>query len=405
MTTALREYAADLARRMSVRVASGEVFAKILTANDDSGRHGVLIPSEAYDFFPAIHIPHETANATVTFVSLDVLKGESHQLSWKYYQRYPERRITKLSARLNGGNAGRRMVVFTRLVDVAGQEHCFDECLIDADGAVMAARIDMLFGQLGAPTLGAFVRLPIDFQALVIDTPLSELLKQFDAIRNRGWVSSLRKGHTGLGYTFETMMGIEENNDRLADFMGIELKCKLACDIGARAAGGKINLFQQGPVWTDKRTAIERLQVLGQMRPDGKLACYSQVTVSANNLGLRLAPNVPEDRIDLYKLCQHEGLWPIEVLKKRLREKHSRAAFIKADVRPSGANLAYHYRELVYCERPSIETFMELVGMKAIVFEFTMSQSAKSVRNHGYPWRLVSDSLLDRLFKVKVSLR
>ena len=49
---------------------------------------------------------------------------------------------------------------------------------------------------------------------------------------------------------------------------------------------------------------------------------------------------------------------------------------------------------------------MDLVCDKKIVFEFIMSEKPNgSIRNHGYPWRLVSDSLLDKFFSSQIQLR
>ena len=40
-------------------------------------------------------------------------------------------------------------------------------------------------------------------------------------LKNRGFVKSLRKGPTGIGLTFETLMGVEENNLALPDIDGL----------------------------------------------------------------------------------------------------------------------------------------------------------------------------------------
>ena len=39
-----------------------------------------------------------------------------------------------------------------------------------------------------------------------------------------GYVVSLRNGNTGIGYTLETLLGLEENNLKTPDFGDIELK-------------------------------------------------------------------------------------------------------------------------------------------------------------------------------------
>ena len=49
---------------------------------------------------------------------------------------------------------------------------------------------------------------------------------------------------------------------------------------------------------------------------------------------------------------------------------------------------------------------MQLVESKGIVFEFTMSEKENgTVRNHGYPWRLIREEMLSNLFGLQVKLR
>lgn len=49
-------------------------------------------------------------------------------------------------------------------------------------------------------------------------------LKKFREIKERGFVQTMRKGPTGIGYTLETLLGIKENNDAHPDVDGAELK-------------------------------------------------------------------------------------------------------------------------------------------------------------------------------------
>ena len=46
----------------------------------------------------------------------------------------------------------------------------------------------------------------------------------FVKIRKKGWVKSLREGDTGIGYTFEKLIGKQEENLPIADFGSIEIK-------------------------------------------------------------------------------------------------------------------------------------------------------------------------------------
>ena len=112
------------------------------------------------------------------------------------------------------------------------------------------------------------------------------------------------------------------------------------------------------------------------------------------------------ERIELLKENAAEGHWKFEKLGYRLMEKHSRAVFIKAETKIVGGIERFRYDDLLYCESPSIAKFMQLVESKGIVFEFTMAEKENgTVRNHGYPWRLIREEMLSNLFGLQVKLR
>lgn len=401
MSAGLEAYARQVAGEIDFE--SAEIFAKVLTANDDAGRHGVLIPSESYSFFPELPIPDVTANATLHFRGFDAVTHQHKDLGWKYYQRYPERRITRLNAQLNDVAHGRRLAIFLRIFSQGGVVSYFADASVEGVDDRFDALVDLFFGSDVPSTPGAFVRLPVDASIFNIDAALADLLQRYDAVSSR-WIDSMRAGDTGIGYTFESLVGVVENNDQGADFRGIELKCKLKRD--HRPATGKINLFQQGPRWRTAQRGIERLRMLGQQDENGLHSCYSQVTTTANNLGLWLEAQLPPEGIRLHKDAGQIGEWARERLAARLAQKHSRAVFVTAESRRPASATQYKYIELVYCERPDIQKFIDMVDLRRIVFEFTMTERPPGrVRNHGYPWRLVDARDLDRLFAMQVKLR
>lgn len=54
---------------------------------------------------------------------------------------------------------------------------------------------------------------------------LKELESKLLKIKNMGFVESLRKGSTGIGFTFETLFGVKENNIPIPDIGGrVEIK-------------------------------------------------------------------------------------------------------------------------------------------------------------------------------------
>jgi len=401
----LFHYAEALVAKAQKTFVSGEVFAKVLTRNDDSGRHGVLIPTDAYSYFPELPIQDPTHNATQEFSAFNTNSASEVLLSYKYYERYPERRITRLDALLNDASSTSRLLVFLHAKDSEGCSAYYFDCVNFADGNRFNEIFNLIFGDEITPVPGNFVVRPVDSEAFSADSALSELLGKFDEVRGRGWIESLREGDTGIGYTFETLLGIKENNDQKADFKGIEIKCKSSKEEGG-SKSTKINLFQAGPTWTAKTTAKERIRLFGKLGKDGLYVCYSQVTANPNNLGLLLDVLRTDRKIDLRKNADELGYWSFQQLEKRLAEKHDRTAFVKARTRATKTKTQFSYEELVYCDRPSIERFLDLVMRRNIVFEFTMSEKANGmVRNHGYPWRLIRAEFLDQLFSFQIKLR
>ena len=401
----LFNYAKRLVEKAHKSFVSGEVFAKVLTRNDDSGRHGVLIPSDAYSYFPNLPIPDPTQNATEEFLAFDTISASWVTVAYKYYERYPERRITRLPSILNDVTNAPRLLVFIRAKHSDGGVGYYFDCANSAPGGRFDELFHLIFGNEISTVPGNFVVRPVDSDTFSADPVLTELLGKFDEVKDRGWIDTMRGGDTGIGYTFETLLGIKENNDQIADFKGIEIKCKGLKD-GKTASSSKFNLFQAGPTWAAKATTKERIRILGTLNEAGLYACYSQVTTTPNNIGLLLDVLSAQSKIDLRKNADALGHWSFERLEKRLIQKHARAVFVKAKLRNSTGKTQYAYEELVYCDKPSIERFVELVVQRNIVFEFTMHEEPNGcIRNHGYPWRLSRDEFLDQLFAFQIKLR
>lgn len=383
---------------------SGEVFAKVLSPNDDNSRHGVLIPHASYGFFPDLSIPNLSQNARDEFTVTNAVTKRTEALSWIYYSRYPERRITRASPLLNERNHGRRLLVITRVKNASDESSYFTDVVVEGLHSRFSSLTELIFADSKLASPGAFVVLPLEASRFVIDEDLDQLLRLFDNVREMGWVDTLRAGDTGIGYTFETLVGIEENNHQEADFRGIEIKCMLRN--GSAASSGKLNLFQSGPRWLIPGPNLQRLQLIGAFNEKGVLSCYSQVTRTPNNKGLWLAHSLEQPLLKILKNDLAIGEWDYASLSNRLREKHSRAVFIVAESRKNAGNVQYRYKDLLYCERPHIDRFVSLIDARRIVFEFTMhTDKSGKVRNHGYPWRLVDERDLEQLFAYQIQLR
>jgi hypothetical protein len=120
-------------------------------------------------------------------------------------------------------------VHFIRVKHTDGSQGYYFDCASSVAGGRFKELFDLIFGHEVPLIPGNFIVRPIDSGAFSADPILAELLGLFDEVKERGWIDTLRQGDTGIGYTFETLIGIEENNDEKADFGRTTGKPTAAC--------------------------------------------------------------------------------------------------------------------------------------------------------------------------------
>ena len=90
---------------------------------------------------------------------------------------------------------------------------------------------------------------------------LNELKAKLKEIKDQGEIETLRSGNTGVGYTLECLLGIEENNDSSADIDGtIELKAK------RKGSSARTTSFTQSPIWLKKTREIIKKYGLNDLK-------------------------------------------------------------------------------------------------------------------------------------------
>ncbi len=382
------------------------VFCKILTTNDDSGRHGVLIPVSAYKIFPEIigFDPDKSENYTEKIVTLwgDKKTAFRKASSYKHYHRYPERRITALVSKKLDSAPPDAMILVARHKD---DNRVFEIHIFypdEADYRKLASELKLLQIKPGLYYLDKSWDARDELKE---SDALFELLEKFDEIKARGFIRTLRQGSTGVGYTFEEMMGIKENNDKWADFKGIEIKTFRSSELKMNRAE-KTNLFLKEPRWSDDLPNMaERVRRYGYVDDRGRHALYSTVKIDENSHRLKFSLIHENDRIDIEKQSIPVAFYKYMDINKRLEEKLKETAFIAAKKRGSGISEEFHYRMLTYCMNPSVSSFVSLLASGDIMLELRMHiGSSGTVRNHGSAFRVLKNRLPD-LFRMVRCLR
>ena len=224
---------------------------------------------------------------------------------------------------------------------------------------------------------------------------LAAFLAKFDALSARGFVPTLRSGSTGIGYTFETMLDIQENNSPGGDFMRMEIKAYRDDNLTLNDAE-KMNLFLKEPKWTDGLTAAQHIKTYGYVDDNGRQALYSTVTKNENSHGFALVVDKPNAQVVMTFHEEPVGFWTNAILEKRLIEKHSQTVFVSAHVHGTGNFEMFHFYGVNWCQTPSVDKFLTLIEEGAVMLELRMHiKPTGGARNHGSAFRIKQNRIRD----------
>ena len=211
---------------------------------------------------------------------------------------------------------------------------------------------------------------------------INELKHALAGIKRRGYVASLRRGNTGIGYTLETLLGVRENNLALPDLGEIELKAH------RRGASSLITLFTfNRGAW--KIPQADVVNAYGYEDTTGRQALYCIVSSSPNNQGFYL--RIVGDGIWLRHVNGASiAQWSGQTLIRRFAEKMPALVFVQADARENSSNREeFWFDEAHLLTNPNVHNFLDLIGNDRIRIDLRMHLRPNgSVRNHGTGFRI-----------------
>lgn len=374
------------------------VLVKRLAKNDDSGRHGVLVPIESYPMFPSFpnFDPEAKENYTASITTeWNLPEKEIINSKFKHYHRYPERRLTCLKTVLNdreprsliviGGISKDRFEIHVIQPSNPKYKKILKECeLPESDESVYFVNLKWKQTKALAPKT---------------ETSIARFLKKFDKIKRAGPIKTLRQGDTGIGYTFETILGIQENNLSGPDFEDIEIKCFSK----GRNSNSKKNLFLKEPKWIDSfKSMKDRLPKYGYFdKENNRNALYSSVTSKTNSHGFKFSVSWSEEKVFLNYKNRKVAFWTFSVLEGCLSDKHEKAVFVAAKKTTKNGIDYFHYQEVSYCTNPFIGSFVNLIENGQVILELRMHQKESgTVRNHGTCFRVLESHIPELYSKV-----
>lgn len=236
----------------------------------------------------------------------------------------------------------------------------------------------------------------------VNDIDFREKLKK---IKRMGFIKSLRKNNTGIGYTIEELLGVRENNSKIYDFKNGELQIELkAKRIGTSS---RVTLFTKSPEW--KPTSAEQIiRNYGKLDSKGRLSV--KVTLNNkkfNSRDMMLEINEEKDRLEiLHKTNGVLCYFSLSDLLGTMDNKLKNLLLVFADRKLSDDFEEFHYKEAYLFKNFSKTKFMELLKNSKIVWEFRMDIRKRNqkgneyVRDHGSGFR-INQKFIDSIYESK----
>ena len=233
----------------------------------------------------------------------------------------------------------------------------------------------------------------------------NELLLRLKEISSKGYIKTLRAGDTGVGFTLESLLDIPANSNKAPDFKGIEIKSSRK---KFQKSSGRSTIFSQVPNWKISRLkgSKEILLTRGKYHEQKKRMQlfheFSALKINSYNMKLLLDHN--KDLLHQIYLKDESSVidvtWEIEVLKRRLREKHKETFWVSAMTKGKNGdvNEEFLFSEVKHTGEVDFNIFPTLIETGVITLDYTIKEAKKNVaKDQGYLFKISSKNL-DLLF-------
>jgi len=217
-------------------------------------------------------------------------------------------------------------------------------------------------------------------------------------IKSRGFIRTKRKGPTGVGYTLEILLGIDENNLYLPDIGEFELKARREGHSGLTT----LFTFNRAAWKMDPMTAIKRY---GSEDRDGRLGLYQSVTSTPNPRGFQVS-------VDEGSICVNQSVdqniileWSLSDVVQRFTDKLNNLLLVKAIVEErEGVEYFNYHQATLLSGSPSQKILRTCIQDGDIVIDLRLhDKGTKGARNHGTGFRVREESL-ELLFEISIDL-
>ncbi|WP_010448507.1 MvaI/BcnI family restriction endonuclease [Vibrio rotiferianus] len=228
-----------------------------------------------------------------------------------------------------------------------------------------------------------------------------ELLEKLKVLAKTPF-ASMRTGDTGIGFTIEEKLGIKANSSKQPDYKGIELKSGRVAKSGqGTRSKTRTTLFAQVADWriSPCKSSAEILNKYGYERGDEfKLNCIVS-TKRENPQGLRFFYDPTKDELqEWHNGAELVAVWPGDLLRNRLKEKHAETFWIEATSEVVGEIEYFQLRRVTHTRSPVVSQFMPLIEAGVITMDHLIKKNEKGRVSEKGPLFKIYKGDLERLF-------
>ena len=241
---------------------------------------------------------------------------------------------------------------------------------------------------------------------------ISLLKKEFFRIKKMGLVKSLRKGGTGIGYTFETLLNKKEDKECKPDFGSVEIKCRMG--YGKK----EINLFTCAPSRDDVLATNYIFQKYSYHRYGNyndyrlflrKVFVKSEYKESYHEF--KLVIDYDNKKI-IMKSFDHSNnfiedvcYWTFYELETKLITKLTTLAIVKGYPYIREKETYYKYTNIDFYKLKGFDTFLKLIEDDKIYIAIYLREGLNKlgdqiIENHGVTFRLKFEYLNELFDKI-----
>tara|TARA_B100001093_G_C26833541_1_gene1017285 strand:+ start:1705 stop:2889 length:1185 start_codon:yes stop_codon:yes gene_type:complete len=225
-----------------------------------------------------------------------------------------------------------------------------------------------------------------------------ELKDKLSQISKKGYIKNLRKGDTGVGYTLETLLGIDQNSSQNPDYKGIEIK-----SLRKRTKRG--TLLSLVPDWSSSNicSAHELVMKRGKKNPKYNnlitlMHTINAVTENSYNLKLLIKDECIHQTFTGNDI-EKDVLWDLNILKKRINEKHNETFWVDAIAKGTGNDETFHFEKIIHTSKPDLDIIPLLIKQGSISLDYLLWEKRNDWK------KLINKKGFDFLWKIKLKDR